>query len=229
MGDNDPAYLLGLLDYHAPFLAARVRAKEMTALQAAKAAGLRRERKSGTNREYLLARLRRDRPDLFEKVIHRELSAHAAAVEAGIIKKPSPEEIGLERLLDAWWKANLGERNAFRWLVEEEIEAAEAGELLHITAPPQVRGKGPRPYRKREGEMGVPEIEALIDRGRSVSGLARELGVTYRTLSRWRWGETKPNQAQLEQVSRLLIESMTGTIAAQLVNGPAEGEGEGAS
>ena len=166
--------------------------------------------KHGTDRWYLLRRLKRDAPELADQAINRELSAHAAAIKAGIIKKPSPEEAGLEHLLDAWWKADLGERNAFLWLVEEEIEAAEAGELLYTTAPPQNRGKGPRPYRKREGEMGVPEIETLIDRGWSVTALAKEVGVTYRTLSRWRWGETKPNQAQRERVSQLIYKSMTG-------------------
>jgi len=164
----------------------------------------------GTGRTYLIRRLNRDRPDLAALVIYQGLSAHAAAISAGIIKKPSAEDAGLQHLLDAWGKANLGERNAFLWLAEEEIDAAQAGELLNTIAPPQLRGKGPRPYRKHEGEMGVPEIETLIDRGWSVTALAKEVGVTYRTLSRWRWGETKPNEAQREKVSQLISKSMTG-------------------
>lgn len=39
--------------------------------------------RSGTSETYTLRRLKRDRPDLAEKVMNKELSANAAAVEAG--------------------------------------------------------------------------------------------------------------------------------------------------
>ena len=41
----------------------------------------------GEGESYLRRRLRRDRPDLYERVASGELSAHAAAVEAGISKQ----------------------------------------------------------------------------------------------------------------------------------------------
>jgi hypothetical protein len=41
----------------------------------------------GTSRAYVLARLKGDRPDLAQRVIDGELSANAAAIEAGIRKK----------------------------------------------------------------------------------------------------------------------------------------------
>lgn len=44
----------------------------------------------GTSAIYLLKRLKRDRPDLFEQVLDGTLSIHAAAVEAGVRSKPSP-------------------------------------------------------------------------------------------------------------------------------------------
>jgi hypothetical protein len=44
------------------------------------------ERPSGTSREAALRRLRKDRPDLHERVIARELTPHAAMVEAGFRK-----------------------------------------------------------------------------------------------------------------------------------------------
>lgn len=44
----------------------------------------------GRGRDYLLARLKRDAPALAEAVIRREMSAHAAALEAGIRKPPDP-------------------------------------------------------------------------------------------------------------------------------------------
>ena len=42
----------------------------------------------GNNPTYALKRLKRDRPDLAAKVIAGELSANAAAIEAGFRKKP---------------------------------------------------------------------------------------------------------------------------------------------
>jgi hypothetical protein len=44
--------------------------------------------KHGNSRAYTLSRLKRVRPDLFEKVCAKEMSANAAAIEAGIRKKP---------------------------------------------------------------------------------------------------------------------------------------------
>jgi hypothetical protein len=40
----------------------------------------------GNSETYLLRRLKRDWPDLAEKVVHREMSARAAGVEAGFVK-----------------------------------------------------------------------------------------------------------------------------------------------
>lgn len=47
---------------------------------------------AGNSKDAALRRLRKDRPDLHEKVIEGQLSAHAAAVEAGFRKKPSHAE-----------------------------------------------------------------------------------------------------------------------------------------
>jgi hypothetical protein len=46
----------------------------------------------GTNRAYLLGRLKRERRDLFERVARKELTTHAAAIEAGFRKKLSALE-----------------------------------------------------------------------------------------------------------------------------------------
>jgi hypothetical protein len=45
--------------------------------------GIRSNSEYGTSETYLLRRLKRDRPDLAERVIKRELSPRAAAIEAG--------------------------------------------------------------------------------------------------------------------------------------------------
>jgi hypothetical protein len=42
----------------------------------------------GTSKAYTVSRLKRDRPDLFEKVVAGELSANKAAIEAGFRRKP---------------------------------------------------------------------------------------------------------------------------------------------
>lgn len=47
---------------------------------------------TGNSRETALRRLRKDRPDLLERVLASELSPHAAMIEAGFRKKKSPEE-----------------------------------------------------------------------------------------------------------------------------------------
>jgi hypothetical protein len=50
------------------------------------------ERPAGNSRDAAIRRLRKDRPDLLEKVIAGQLSAHAAAIEAGHRKKPTHAE-----------------------------------------------------------------------------------------------------------------------------------------
>ena len=52
----------------------------------------------GNNPTYALKRLKRDRPDLADKVVRGELSAHAAALQAGFRKKLTPFEIILKQL-----------------------------------------------------------------------------------------------------------------------------------
>lgn len=46
----------------------------------------------GGNTEYTLRRLKRDAPEMLEAVKRGELSVNAAAIKAGIRKKPTPEE-----------------------------------------------------------------------------------------------------------------------------------------
>lgn len=48
--------------------------------------------RGGTDTEYTLRRLKRDAPELLEAVKRGELSVNAAAIQAGIRKKPTPEE-----------------------------------------------------------------------------------------------------------------------------------------
>ena len=50
----------------------------------------------GTSKAYTVSRLKRDRPDLFEKVVAGELSANKAAIEAGFRRKPERKVLYLK-------------------------------------------------------------------------------------------------------------------------------------
>ena len=70
--------------------------------------------KQGTSKKYTLDRLKRERPDLFERVVAKELSANAAAKEAGWRSKKTP----LTQLRKAWAKASAEEKAVFLAEVE---------------------------------------------------------------------------------------------------------------
>jgi hypothetical protein len=66
--------------------------------------------KTGTSRAYTVSRLRRERPDLFQQVCEKKLSANAAAIKAGFRKVKTP----LDNLRSAWGKASEEERETFK-------------------------------------------------------------------------------------------------------------------
>lgn len=51
------------------------------------------EAKTGNSKAYTCERLKREAPELFEQVVAGELSANAAAIKAGIRKRPSQGEL----------------------------------------------------------------------------------------------------------------------------------------
>jgi hypothetical protein len=55
-------------------------------------------RRTGNSRAYTLDRLKRERPDLFERVARKELSANAAAIEAGFRRARHYASIAITRL-----------------------------------------------------------------------------------------------------------------------------------
>ena len=56
---------------------------------------------SGTSRSYTVTRLKHEAPELFEQVVAGELSANAAAIKAGIRKKPNPDDIAIKAVRKA--------------------------------------------------------------------------------------------------------------------------------
>ncbi len=155
----------------------------------------------GTSRDYTIARLRgyglrlqeADPDNIFlrlrEKLINGEISAAEARRQAGWDPNPPDEEKALERLCNAWEKADPDSRASFLWLIEDLDDPT--GSLLD--KPPR-QGMSPYP------SEAIPELEALIAKGKSVSQIARELGTTYRTLARWRSGKSIPSAAMLEKI-----------------------------
>lgn len=63
----------------------------------------------GSSRAYTLTRLHAQHPALYERVVAGELSAHAAAIQAGLRRQRTP----LEQLRHWWRRASAAERDAF--------------------------------------------------------------------------------------------------------------------
>ena len=78
----------------------------------------------GNSKSYTVSRLKRDRPDLFEKVVAGELSANKAAIEAGFRRRARTMSENLDYL---WAKATPDE---------------QAGFLARIMAPSSLVGGG---------------------------------------------------------------------------------------
>jgi len=155
----------------------------------------------GNDAEYLVARIARDRPDILQRMKDDEYATvQQAARDAGIVRGLVPADIrGLERLLEAWAKADLEDRRLFLALCDRELEAAYEGQYLNETPPPVRRM---RPLNPAEGAE-IPALERWIDSGVALTVIARDLGVTYRTLCRWRAGTTKPSAETLACMERL--------------------------
>ena len=73
----------------------------------------RQERPSGTSRDAAIRRLRKDRPDLHEKVLREQITPHAAMIEAGFRKKLS----NVEQMMSIWRKSSPQEKDEiFEWM-----------------------------------------------------------------------------------------------------------------
>ncbi len=70
----------------------------------------------GTSRAYTLTRLAADHPAIYQRVVAGELSANAAAIEAGLRQPPS----ALKQLQKNWARATEDERALFQaWLASQ--------------------------------------------------------------------------------------------------------------
>jgi hypothetical protein len=108
----------------------------------------------GNNGHYLMARAKRDYPDVVERAKAGEFETFEAVWKAaGIHRDPHPDDVHLERLFKAWTAADLESRQLFLALIEDEAEAAIRGEYLNHFKPK----RGPGPWRPAEG-AAIPEV-----------------------------------------------------------------------
>ena len=66
-----------------------------------------------------MKRLKRDHPELAERVVNGELSANAAAIQAGFRKRPT----GFDELVRAWKRASTEERARFWRSIRGQFDA----------------------------------------------------------------------------------------------------------
>jgi hypothetical protein len=74
--------------------------------------------KQGTSLAYTLDRLKRERPDLFERVVAKQLSANAAAIAAGFRKKLTPLETIVKAIAKARPLLTAQQRREIRAMLE---------------------------------------------------------------------------------------------------------------
>ena len=97
----------------------------------------------------------------------------------------------------AWRRADLETRRVFLALMDDEIAAAYEGSWVGETPR-----RGPAPWSPPPAGT-IPALEALFLAGESVSAVARRLGVSHRTICRWRSGQTKPSRPLLDRIEQL--------------------------
>jgi hypothetical protein len=157
--------------------------------------------------DYLARRIARDHPDILQAMKEGQYrSVRQAAIAAGIIDVPADEDKTFVRLCEAWRKAELEDRRLFLVLMADEIEASANGHYLN-SAPTR---RGPHPFVPNQ-DTEIPELEALIHAGAVVSGIAQQLGVSYRTICRWRSGQSHPSPAKKQVLVKMAYQAARGT------------------
>ena len=105
-----PEKVVALIEDDAELLA--MWRKAMVGKQGAHSDNITMRPERGTSLAYTLDRLQRERPDLFDRVVAKEISAHAAAIEAGFRHKLTP----YETILRLWPKLTADERQQVKKL-----------------------------------------------------------------------------------------------------------------
>ena len=152
----------------------------------------------GNNASYLCARLKRDRPDIAKDLLDGKYkSFRSAAIEAGIITAPPHiEDRSLDKLVSAWRSADLESRQVFLSMFDDEIDAAQNGELLNVVPIRRGNNATYKPI------VVIQEIEELLDNGATVGDVAKLIGVSVRTIQAWRSGKTKPDQTKIDLINK---------------------------
>ena len=107
-------------------------------------------------------------------------SAAAAARAGGVLPDVHPDDKPLEDLTAAWLKADMETRSIFlAFLEDDEFLNAEKPATWH--------------YPSEE----IPELEFLLSILGTVRAVADNIGVSVRTVRRWRSGGAKPPKAKM--------------------------------
>ena len=146
---------------------------------------------------------------LFDKQDLTITTFRGACIAAGIWSNPDK----LTQLIKAWGKCSLGDRQEFLYMLtdeigdneftrtmdEIEIESTIYKELLEDIEA----NRKQRTFNYKPKKESLPDLERLIESGKTIKDIAEKIGVSDRTLRRWRWGHAKPQKAKIALLASL--------------------------
>jgi transposase-like protein len=145
---------------------------------------------------------------LFDKKDLTITTFRGACIAAGIWSPPGK----LEQLIKAWGKCSLEDRQEFLYMLtdgednefnrtmdETETDSTIYKELIESI---EARRK-PRTFAYKPKKEAIPELERLIESGITIVDIAKQIGVSDRTLRRWRWGHAKPKPDAIEKIKAM--------------------------
>lgn len=146
----------------------------------------------GTGRYYLMGRIRRDCPEIWEQwqAAGYDCSVRQLAIRAGILPEIAPEDAALEKLLVAWKRADVETREVFLFLIEDWEELPG-------------RRRGPRARITKEAPAVLVKLAAKMP----MNDLAKAVGVSRETVRRWCAGQCQPSPKTLALMQALAEES----------------------
>ena len=151
-------------------------------------------RNYGNSATYLIARIKRDRPDIIDEFLRRidtkgwnknTDTLRAIAREMGYLPNPDHDEKLLTEMLRMWNKADDDTRAVFEWLKDEPV--------LRIKG-----GNEPWQFDESAPSELVESVKA-----RNMSEIARHCGVSRESVRRWARGQAKPRAEPLAKLKEL--------------------------
>ena len=139
-------------------------------------------RNHGNSSWYLLRKIAREKPEIFDGIKAGKYDSVAdAARAAGVLPDIHSDDKPLDDLTSAWLKADTETRGIFMWLLEDDEF---------------VNAQKPKPWHWK-AEQEIPELEFLLSKLGTIGAVADNIGVSVRTVRRWRSGGAKPPKAKM--------------------------------